>query len=124
MFTSLPTKVNYFPYLIPSWGGLAIWITSPAFIYAFFANWKEKIVKFSWIAIAGVLLIITMHGETGYAQFGFRFAADFYPFIFLLIIIYLKKVNLKWHHWLLLNLSIFVNIWGVFLINKLNLVAP
>ena len=117
MFLSLP-------HLIPSWGGLAIWITSPTFIYSFFAPFKKRSVKLAWFSIFCILLIICMHGETGYAQFGYRFAVDFYPFLIFLIIKYLSKHNLKWHHWVLLFLSILVNSWGVILINKFGLVLP
>ncbi len=124
MFASLPKYRNSFPYLIPSWAGLAIWITTPAFVFAFFANLKEKGVLLSWAAISAILLTILMHGETGYAQFGYRFAIDFYPFLIFLIIKYLSKNKLMWLHWTLLSFSILVNLWGVILINKLHIVAP
>ena len=124
MLASLPKYRNTFPYLIPSWAGLAIWITTPAFVFAFFANLKEKGVLLSWAAISAILLTILMHGETGYAQFGYRFAIDFYPFLIFLIIKYLSKNKLMWLHWTLLSFSILVNLWGVILINKLHIVAP
>ncbi len=124
MFTSLPSFKNTFPFIVPSWGGLSIAITSPVFIYAFLNNLKKKEIYLSIISIIAILFLVFMHGESGYAQFGFRFAADFYPFIFYLIIKYLQKNNLKWHHWLLLFFSILVNFWGVLLINKLGIVAP
>ncbi len=123
MFASFPSYSRRFPYLIPSWGGLAIWITTPAFIYSFFISIKEKSIKLAWLSIFFILLIVSMHGETGYAQFGYRFAVDFYPFLIFLIIKYLSKNNLRWHHWALLFISIIVNSWGVILINKLNLVS-
>ncbi|CAN5342370.1 hypothetical protein BH10PAT1_BH10PAT1_1990 [soil metagenome] len=124
MFTSLPIFRSEFPFIIPSWGGLSIWITTPAFIYSLFANIKEKSVYLSWLAMLPILLLITMHGETGYAQFGYRFAADLYPFLFFLIIKYLAKHKLNWLHWTLLILSIIVNAWGVILINKFGIVLP
>jgi hypothetical protein len=124
MFAALPIFQSSFPFVVPSWGGLAIWITTPTFIYAFFNNIRQKAIYLSWLAILSILLIISMHGETGYAQFGYRFAADFYPFLFFLIIKYLENHRLSWHHWLLLFLSIFVNLWGVTLINILHIVAP
>jgi hypothetical protein len=124
LLTSLPVSINNFPFLVPSWGGLAIWITTPAFIYSFLASFKEKSVKLAWFAIFSILFLISMHGETGYAQFGYRFAVDFYPFLIFLVIKYLSRNNLKWHHWLLLFLCIAVNTWGVILINKLGLISP
>jgi hypothetical protein len=65
-----------------------------------------------------------MHGNTGYAQFGYRFGVDFYPFLILLTIKNVSGTNLRWHHYLLLIMGVIVNAWGTILINKFNLVAP
>jgi len=123
LFLSLPKFINKFPFVYPSWGGLAIWITTPAFIYALWAPWKEKLTKLSWLAIALISIIIFSHGTTGFTQFGYRFAVDFYPFLLLLTIKGIAKTGLKWHHWVLLTLSILVNFWGVLFINKLGFVS-
>lgn len=118
IFWELPKWQKTFPYLKPSWAGLAIWITTPAFIYALWAPIREKLVKSSWITILMVCLIIFSHGTTGFAQFGYRFAVDFYPFLILLTIKGVSTTGLKWHHWLLLIIGIGVNLWGVIFINK------
>ena len=118
LFLSLPKFFREFPFLTPSWGGLAIWITSPVFIYSIFARFKEKIVQASWLSIVAISLLIFSHGTTGFAQFGYRFAVDFYPILILLTIKGVERTGLKWHHWLLLSLSILVNLWGVIFINK------
>lgn len=118
MFWSFPKTIKEFPYIIPSWAGLSIWITTPAFIYSLFADMKDKSVRYSWISILLIMLLVFTHGGTGWAQFGYRFAVDFYPFLIFIIIKTLEKSNLKWHHWLLLFISIFVNLWGVLWINK------
>jgi len=123
MFFALPKFLPQKPFIQPSWAGLAIWITTPAFIYAFKAKFKEKVVKYSWISIILISLLIFSHGTTGFAQFGYRFAVDFYPFMFLLIIRGTYKSSLKWHHWILLILSIMVNLWGVIWINKFGWVS-
>lgn len=123
IFQSLPKFSNEFPYITPSWAGLSIWITTPAFIYALFANLKEKYLRFAWISIFLIMLVVFSHGTTGFAQFGYRFAVDFYPFLFLLIIKALENRKLMWHHWLLLLLSIGVNLWGVLWINKFGWVS-
>jgi len=123
VFLSLPKVVDKFPFLIPSWAGLAIWITTPAFIFSLFAKIKNKENIFTWLAVAAVALTVFMHGETGYAQFGYRFAVDFYPFLILLTIKGVSRTGLKWYHWLFLVISIFVNAWGVILINKFHMVS-
>jgi len=117
-FWSFPIFLNHPPYAMPSWSALAIWITTPAFIYAFFAPIKERLNRFLWIAILLIFTIVLSHGGTGWAQFGYRFAVDFYPFLILLVIKSVAKTGLKRHHWILLVLSIIVNLWGVLWINK------
>jgi len=114
----LPRFSKQFPFITPSWMGLAIWITTPAFIYAFFAKFKEKIVKASWISIFAISLLIISHGTIGFTQFGYRRAADFYPFLMFLTIKGVSIRGLKWHHWLLLIIGVIVNLWGVIFINK------
>lgn len=118
MFWSFPKILTNIPYIQPSWAGLAIWITTPAFIYALLAPIKNNLNKFAWLSILLVFLIVASHGGTGWSQFGYRFALDFYPLLFLLTINGVARHDgPKWHHWLLLVISIIVNLWGVVWIN-------
>lgn len=122
-FWTFPKIIPTFPFIEPSWYSLAIWITTPVFIFAFFAPFKEKFVKFLWLAILSIFLIVASHGGTGWAQFGYRFAVDFYPFLFILVIKSVAKTGVKPIHWILLILSILVNLWGVLWINKFGWVS-
>jgi len=119
----LPKIKDSFPYIIPSWAGMAIWLTTPAFIFSLFTPLKEKLVKLAWLSIFLISLIIFSHGSTGFTQFGYRFAVDFYPFLFFLTIKGVAKTRLKKMHWLLLIISIIVNLWGVLWINKFQWVS-
>ena len=123
MFWSFPKLLNKIPFIQPSWNGLAIWITTPAFIYSLTSNIKEGLNKVSWLSIFLILLVVVSHGGNGFSQFGYRFAVDFYPVLFLLTIKGVAKTGLKWHHWLLLVISIIVNTWGVLWINKFGWVS-
>jgi hypothetical protein len=123
IFASMPIFLHRFPFIKPSWGGLAIWITSPVFIYSLFANIKNRSVQITWFSLILIALVVFSHGSTGFAQFGYRFAVDFYPLILFLIVEVMSKSKLRWHHWFLLSLSILVNFWGVIFINKLGFVG-
>lgn len=123
MFLSVPIIKNVFPYVTPSWGGLSILITSPIFVYSLTASIKSKENLFTWLSICLIAFVILIHGGTGFTQFGYRYAVDFYPLIFLLIINAVNSKKLAWHHWLLLGLSIAVNLWGVLWINKFGWVS-
>lgn len=118
-FFSFPVFQRQPPFILPSWSGLAIFLTTPAFVYAFFASFREQLVKLSWLSIFLILAVVFTHGTTGFAQFGYRFAVDFYPIFFLLTIKGVVKTGLKKHHWILLFFGILVNLWGVLWINKL-----
>ncbi|MDO8341424.1 MAG: hypothetical protein Q7T59_05635, partial [Candidatus Woesebacteria bacterium] len=115
----MPVITNTFPYIVPCLAGMSIILTTPAFIHSFFASKKDIITKLSWISILIILFIVSSHGGTGFTQFGYRFAVDFYPFLMLLTIKGVAEHNgPKWHHWLLLIICIIVNTWGVLFINK------
>lgn len=115
IFLKLPEYVSEFPYLVPNSDGLAIWITTPAFIYAFRAGIRNKLALACWVSILLIALINFAHGTWGFSQFGYRFGLDFYPFLFLLTV---KGIGdeIKWHHKILIILGILVNLWGVLLI--------
>lgn len=123
MFLSLPNFKNEFPYITPSWGGLSILITSPVFIYAFMNKIKNKENIFTWISILLITTIVLIHGGTGFTQFGYRYAVDFYPFILFLVLKSIAKSGIRWHHNLLLTFSVIVNLWGVIFINKFGFVS-
>lgn len=111
------------PYIRPSLEGMSILITTPAVIYVIFAGIRNKTALACWSAIIPVAMVSFAHGGFGWIQFGYRFAVDFYPFLLVLIALGIKSQlkengDLRWHHKLLIILSIIVNIWGVLWINK------
>jgi len=116
VFTKLPKLQNTFPFFTPSWGGLAIWITTPAFIIALKAKLKNKTNLAAWGTIVTVATIAFMYGSTGFTQFGYRYAVDFYPALIFLMIQATDKPT-KWY-WILSIIGFVVNLWGVVWINK------
>lgn len=174
IFGAMPLFQKAAPYVLPSWLGLATWVTTPAFFYAFFPNIKKYAgpallgaallalaaafmlsraiagawhagwattdlplnahllpfwgmtaaaiigaVRFRdhltiacWAAIVPTALIIFSFAFVGYAQFGYRYALDFTPFLWLLVARAIGD-DLKWHHWVLIGAGVAVNLWGV-----------
>ncbi len=117
IFWELPKFTGEFPYFRPSWNGMAIWITTPAFIYSFFAGIRNRLAIGCWLSIVLIALVNFCHGTWGFSQFGYRFAMDFYPFLFLLTV---KGIgpDIRWHHKILILIGILVNLWGVLWIYK------
>jgi len=175
-FESMPIVQSQAPYILPSWGGMAFWASTPAFFYALFnrvrdrrliilgigiiavttaiiisraiasywdAGWatytfpskiniapfyllilaaiylgrKDKLVLACWAAIIPTALMLFTFAGTGFSQFGYRFALDFMPFLFLLTIKAMGP-DLKWHHKTLIVASIVANLWGVVWIHQ------
>ena len=116
-FAGFPKIIDEFPYVTFSWSGMAIWITTPAFVYSFFAGIKNRLAIGCWLSIIFIALINFCHGTWGFSQFGYRFAMDFYPFLFLLTV---KGIgpDIRWHHKVLIIIGILVNLWGMLWIYK------
>jgi uncharacterized membrane protein (GlpM family) len=116
IFLGLPRFIPEPPFVLPLWTGMAIWITTPAFIYAFKSNRKEAITVACWLTIIAVALVIFSKGCSGWG-FGYRYAMDFYPFLYILTVKGIGE-RIEWHHKALIILSVLVNLWGIVWVNK------
>lgn len=101
--------------------GLAIWFTTPAFIFAFKSEIKDSVTFWGWVAIISIALVIFTKGLSGWG-FGYRYAVDFYPFLYVLT---LKGMGgkLRWYHKVLIVIGIVVNLLGVIAVNRFNLLG-
>lgn len=80
---------DYYPDLSivrPSPYGLSIFLTSPAFIYAFFVTRKTWLKPACWLAIGLVTIPLFMHYSQGWVQYGYRFMLDYMPFLAILTV--------------------------------------
>jgi len=117
IFAQIPSLSSSSPFFIPSLYGMALWLTTPAFILALLAPIKKQLVIASWLAVFLVAIPNLIHGTVGFSQFGYRFALDFTPFLLLLVVMGIGP-KLQWYKKILIVLSILVNSWGVLWINK------
>lgn len=178
-FEATPIFSKQGSFVYPSWGGTALWITSPALLIGLFAHLKrqrvltiaaslalaaaattilafgaanrlnltdtrvdslpfgvqllpfwlvigaaivysiarrDRLVIAAWAAIIPLTLVNWMFTGTGWAQFGYRFALDFIPFLWLLVVIAVPR--LRWYHAVLIGASVLVNLWGMLWIYK------
>lgn len=77
--------VLQFPYLKADGFGMAIWFTSPLFIYLLRSS-KKPYTKSALIAIAFLVLPSLLYWGIGAAQFGYRYSLDFLPLLFLILL--------------------------------------
>ncbi|MNR75445.1 hypothetical protein D3C72_60750 [compost metagenome] len=108
-----PAFSEGFPYIRPYHvGGLSLLMTTPAFLWAIKARGWNWLSVGSWLAVVGIALPILLHGDIGGAQFGYRYAMDFYPFLLLLMIRGMGD-RLTFEQGLAIGLSLLVNAWGI-----------
>lgn len=107
---SANAPVLEFPYVLPSEWGMSIFLTTPAFVYAFRAR-RETLVSAAWLAVLAIGIPLMLYYGVGWIQFGYRYALDFYPF---LMIPTALGINARWG-WqarAVILLCVLVNIWG------------
>ena len=82
---SLPWLSAEAPHVTISRHGLALWFTTPGLLYAL---WPKRIDA-RWVAIAvavvPVMLLNLAYQNSGWVQFGYRFALDYLAFVFALL---------------------------------------
>ncbi|MBT8494317.1 MAG: hypothetical protein KJO07_14780 [Deltaproteobacteria bacterium] len=84
-FTMIPCIGESSPYLRIGGHGLAIWLTSPILLWALWPRKRTHLHIPLWITSAIIIGMPLFYQNTGWFQFGYRFAADALPFLFLLI---------------------------------------
>lgn len=105
-----------FPYLKANGYGMAIWFTSPLFIYLLLV--KKKSYTLSALGAIGVLAIPSLlFSGTGSSQFGYRYSLDFIPLLFLILLPAFDKGVPKFAKFLIaagvvFNCCYMLSIWG------------
>jgi hypothetical protein len=79
------TKVLTYPYLRADGWGMSMLFTSPIFLWLVKAPWKSTAVRLS--ALTCILMFTAFSGYygIGFYQYGYRYALDLYPFLFLVL---------------------------------------
>ncbi|MEX2007845.1 MAG: hypothetical protein WD992_03665 [Candidatus Levyibacteriota bacterium] len=75
-----------FPYLIANPWGMAIWWTSPLFLMLIIKFKKNKYTLPAILTTFALAIPVFTYYSIGFVQFGYRYALDFFPFLFLLLI--------------------------------------
>ncbi|MEP7378198.1 MAG: hypothetical protein ABI725_01405 [Chloroflexota bacterium] len=77
---------------------------------------RDRLAIAAWAAVVIIALGDWMFAATGWAQFGYRYGLDFIPFLWLLAVKAVPRV--RWHHMLLIGMSVVMNLWGVLWVFK------
>ncbi len=118
LFRAKPIMQRAFPWVVPSMGGMAIWYTTPAFVYALRAP-LDRLTAACWLGILFFMSQLLCFGGTGMTQLGYRFAMDFYPLLTLLTVRGMDR-PIRWWHVTIIAACIVMNAWYVWVLNLLH----
>jgi len=86
-FTLLPDLSLREPYVQISGHGLALWFTTPVLVLVLWPRDKTPLHRTLWLCVAAVALPSLLYQNSGWVQFGYRFALDYLVLLILLLAI-------------------------------------
>jgi hypothetical protein len=101
------------PWLQPSWAGTSVLLTMPVLVYLVRARWRSPLVLAGWLGFVGPVALDLMHGNPGFAQFGYRFILDGLPFAWLLLALVVEREGLSKGKSIAIAVGIAVNAYGI-----------
>lgn len=115
-------EINYassFPYLKANSWGMGIFFTSPLFLYIFLTKLKQKYVLSAWITVLVMLVPMLTYFGIGVSQYGYRYAVDFYPFLFLMLASIFQKnmpplAKILIIYGILFNFFLMLSTWDIY----------
>ncbi|MDQ3031460.1 MAG: hypothetical protein M3Y87_03515 [Myxococcota bacterium] len=84
-FASLPWLTAHDPHVIISRHGLALWFTTPALLLVLWPKKVDATMVALYLAAAAVAIWNLLYQNSGWVQFGYRFALDYLPLLFVLL---------------------------------------
>lgn len=103
--------VLQFPYILPSPWGMGIFFTTPVFLYAFRSNLRDDRVAAASLAVFAIGIPLMLYYGVGWIQFGYRYALDFYPFLFIPTALALARYWTRFAR-VTIVACVLINVWG------------
>ena len=117
-FVQRPDFASTFPWIRPSYSGIALTWTSPALVFALWARRPRAFVVALWFAAVLVAIPSFVYYVNGFAQYGMRHALDFEPFLFALMALAARE-RFPWWAKALIVYSCAASLYGVWYWNAL-----
>ena len=83
--TLLPWVSGNEPYLQIGRHGLAIWFTTPAFLYLLWPKQMNRFYMAMFVTVLCVAIPSLLYQNSGWVQFGYRFSLDYMPFLMVML---------------------------------------
>lgn len=107
---ALPWLSAHAPYVTVSRHGLALWVTTPNLLWSLWPKSVNATMVALFAASAAVCIFNLLYQNSGWVQFGYRFALDYMPFLFALLA--LSKRRFGPGFWLLALFAVAINTFG------------
>jgi len=120
-FTNFPQFISHYPYVKITGHGLSLFATTPVFFYLLWPD-KRHVNRTSreryhislhailWIAVGAIAVPGLLYQNTGWFQFGYRFAMDYLPFLMVLLALDARKQSKLFYALVVVSLA--VNLFG------------
>jgi hypothetical protein len=95
--------------IIPDRWGMSFLITSPIFLLILAANFRKSLNKIAGVSALAIALFIFGSFGTGAYQYGYRFALDFQPFLYLILADHFRERDIGLFTIFLVSLSLIFN---------------
>ncbi len=104
-----------FPFFKPDPWGMSIFITSPYFFQLFFFRYRSALSRYLFLTILVVLTPLLLYYGIGFRQFGYRYALDFLPLLFYLLLVEykMKRQNISRTMEWVVGISIIIDVYLV-----------
>lgn len=118
MLTSLPYVLRQAPYVQINEHGLALWVTTPVFLWLFWPRRSDGLWKPLAITAALVAFADLLYQNSGWQQFGYRFSNDYA--VYLIALLAVGGFRLGRLFWTCALVGVAVNTFGALTFQRAN----
>lgn len=96
--------------------GLALWVTTPAFLWLLWPRTKGLLHLACWVSVAMIALPTLLYQNTGWVQFGWRFSNDYAALLLVLLAVGGRRFSIPF--WVAVAVGVLVNAFGAATFNR------
>jgi hypothetical protein len=117
-FTLTPRLINKPPYVLMSWHGMSMLITTPALLYLLWPRVKTDLHRVLWIMVLPIALAGFLYQNDGWVQFGYRFSNDFLFALMMLLAVGGRPLTRTFKTLIIIGIAI--NLFGAITFGRMN----
>jgi hypothetical protein len=114
---SLPWIEERTPFVKVSLHGLALWFTTPGLLWTLWPRVVTVRMVGLWLAVIPIALMDLAYQNSGWIQFGYRFALDYMPFLIVLLALGRRRFGPGFHA--LLACALAINLFGAITFDRM-----